>query len=297
VSPVTQRHREIENVTPPNLDDSLSETLLPALALSETPEVPTMKSGLMEQLSRLPPLMKELNVSGRRALKESASLPALQSQTSQPEKQQPQHTDLAHSRKNQARHPSHRKYKSPKFNASNKGQTHGPKHTNRSQAINPDPRAVAAALRAERSKLIRHQMLIENVEYMDDQVSELRRGKVRLRNRVNECSDDELFENRSFYTDYAMTIRQRSQRKNQERRATVAAKILSDKVPLGSSISTLRPNTLTLPLPSSPYRPVSEDQWRRKKRGETFFSSSSTLELRALQQQIEGSHKNWQEHS
>merc|ERR1740129_170392 len=62
---------------------------------------------------------------------------------------------------------------------------------------------------------LRRRMLLNDPEYMDDQISELRKGKMRHRNRLNETSGDELFENRSFYTAYAMTIRHRSQRLRQ----------------------------------------------------------------------------------
>lgn len=196
----------------------------------------------------------------------------------------------------------------------------------RSHNSQSNARSVAAELTRQRSNIIRRQMLIENPEYMQSELLELRRGKVRLRNTVNRCTDDELFENRSFYTPYAMAIRQRSEIKEEERRQRSELKkqledakmpwqpkdILSYQFEHSSELSsTANPSTAVEGKRSaapavtrgqtdsnSPERQQSgmDDPRRRKRRGEPE-ATSIALEVRALQQQIEGSHKKLQEGS
>jgi len=145
-------------------------------------------------------------------------------------------------------------------------------------------------------------MLVDNPEYMEDQLKELRNGKVRLRCRVMQCTDDELYENRNFFTDYAVAITERQRVKKQQDEQQ-KAKVVKDNLPVGASEAgrsrEARPESRQPPTPRQ-QPPVSnsaaptEEQRRKKKKGESEASTMHAMEVRAMMAQIEGSHKNFE---
>lgn len=165
--------------------------------------------------------------------------------------------------------------------------------------------------------------MIENNEYMDGELKELRRGRDRLRIRVNECSNEELFENRSFYTSYAMTIKQRGDlRKQQDAQKALRAKAKENRAlgagggashgkraglavtwgPTESSHHSewnqpLGSNTASSQQQPNAWQQTGDDQVRRKKkRGELEACSKMAMEVQHLKMQMEGSHRKLQNH-
>jgi len=182
----------------------------------------------------------------------------------------------------------------------------------------PDARDIAARLARERSEQIKRHMLIENAEYMDHQLSDLRRGKVHLKNRMATCTSNELFENRSFYTSYAMTIRQNSDIKQKRAQPTFSSQPLAKEErpalnpshrspsvsPTHKSVTFMpnenEPNHLRPPPAAGSTSPSSaastsllppiEEPTGRRKRGEPE-PCTIARQVRALQKAIESSHK------
>lgn len=236
----------------------------------------------------------------------------------------PSHRSQASDHHSRSHSPVRRKGQKPKV----KSRSHTFGHNSVGQdASTPDARSVAAELARRRSNFIRRQMLIENDEYMDGQLGDLRRGKVGLKNRMSQCTDDELFENRSFYTSYAMSIHQRSElRKERDKLKAMAAKedaaLSSHGQASGKSLSVTwgasevhhpewhqAPSMSTLGSASrqntcefksktttdsvSHEQPIEDQQRRRKKRGETEVCTVAA-EVVALREQMKDSHKKLQ---
>jgi len=103
---------------------------------------------------------------------------------------------------------------------------------------------------------------------MDSRIGDLRRGKVKLKNLIDETSDYQLYENQCLYTTYAVHLRHRKERKHQ----------LEQGLQFNSSDSWRDPKK--------------QEQGQSKKKGEgTTKTDACTMQVRTLNQNLQLSHK------
>lgn len=93
------------------------------------------------------------------------------------------------------------------------------RHVHSNQPVSAKEALLEAARRRQLDQ--KRQWLLADAEYMDDQISELKRGKVRVKKAMEVYSDEDLYDNSCLYTSYAWQLRRRKQHKKEERSATV----------------------------------------------------------------------------
>mmetsp|Transcript_92522 Transcript_92522/g.163635 ORF Transcript_92522/g.163635 Transcript_92522/m.163635 type:complete len:279 (+) Transcript_92522:266-1102(+) len=147
----------------------------------------------------------------------------------------------------------------------------------------------AAELSRRRSLDMRRQRLVEDPEYMDGEIRNLRRGKFHTQSMMRSTTRDELYENACLYTTYATAIRQRRRKELDQD--------FGGGEPCGVTWTPAEKGTFAMnrsrSTPSFDVRQPRQYGFGMSKRGGE--TSSSTCEVRSLRQQIEGSHKKLQE--
>lgn len=156
----------------------------------------------------------------------------------------------------------------------------------------------AAELSRRRSLDLRRQRLVEDPEYMDREIINLRRGKFMTQSMMRSTTRDELYDNACLYTTYATAIRQRRRKELDHYSTSHSVKDLGGGELFGVAWNPAEKSSLVMnrsrSTPTFDVRQPRQYGFAMNKRGGEI-SSSSTCEVRSLRRQIEGSHKKLQE--
>lgn len=116
---------------------------------------------------------------------------------------------------------------------------------------------------------LQHEWLVHDPEFMRQQIGELKRGKAALRQALNACEEDDLYENACLFTPYAMTLRKRKGRIN--------GQVFGG----GGGLDASRGGLAPAPAEEQPHR----------KRETSSRTDAVTLQVRALKQNLKVSQK------